>query len=100
WGSWGVNTNDAFVAIDAQIEKRAREYADDRKNWCVTDTRSAGYVEFGFRPGDEMFNNNFDFNHSGYYVCRIFTWKGQWELNFGMRQPQIHIPNVGWRALG
>ncbi|PRA86945.1 hypothetical protein CQ054_07035 [Ochrobactrum sp. MYb29] len=69
-------------------------------NWRVSDARSAGYVEFGFRPGDEIFNNNFDFNHSGYYVCRIFTWSRQWELNFGMRQPQIHIPNIGWRALG
>ncbi len=98
WNNWGAG--DSFTAIGARIEQRARDYADDRRNQCVTDTRSAGYVEHGFRAGDEIYNNAFDFNHSGYYLCRIYTNRNQWELYFGMRQPQIHIPNIGWRALG
>nr|DAM62822.1 MAG TPA: tail fiber protein [Caudoviricetes sp.] len=92
WGRWGV-TNWAFDAINNRIEKRGAEYADDRKNGCVTDTRFAGWVEH------TMAKNEGWHAPSGYVFTYSYRNSGD-QYNFGARQPQVFIPYVGWRALG
>jgi len=94
WGSWGGNT-DAFVAIDAQIEKRGREYADDRKNGCVTDTRFAGWYDSGIQKNNQTLSMP-----SGYVMTGLYLSDGSKNFAVYGRQPQVYIPYVGWRALG
>ncbi|GAA5665145.1 hypothetical protein Brsp07_03648 [Brucella sp. NBRC 14130] len=65
----------------------------DQDNWRVTDTRFAGYVEHAMERDTGWHAP------SGY----VFTYayrKGGDQYYFGARQPQIYIPNAGWRALG
>lgn len=65
----------------------------DQDNWRVTDTRFAGYVEHAMERDTGWHAP------SGY----VFTYayrKGGDQYFFGARQPQIYIPNAGWRALG
>ncbi len=65
----------------------------DQDNWRVTDTRFAGYVEHAMERDTGWHAP------SGY----VFTYayrKGADQYFFGARQPQIYIPNAGWRALG
>lgn len=92
WGSWGFS-NLAFQAVENRIEKRGAEYADDRKNGCVTDTRFAGWVEH------TMAKNEGWHAPSGYVFTYSYRNSGD-QYNFGARQPQVFIPYVGWRALG
>ncbi|MFS2324039.1 hypothetical protein U2P60_01125 [Brucella sp. H1_1004] len=94
FGNW-----DAGEGIFNRIEQRAREYADDRKNGCLTDTRVAGWVEW-----DNAAAGRNVWNHapSGYFVTstKQDTSSTVQARYFAARQPQIYIPAVGWRALG
>lgn len=90
-GGWNIQ------AILNQIESRAASFADDRKNWCVTDTRSAGWLEWNVNT-----TNTNDWQHSsGYYFCAARRGPNEGYIRFiAARQPQIFIPAIGWRALG
>ncbi|UVV66767.1 MULTISPECIES: hypothetical protein [Brucella] len=65
----------------------------DQDNWRVTDTRFAGWVEH------QMQKNEAWHAPSGYVFTYASRNSGD-QYNFGARQPQIYIPNAGWRALG
>lgn len=84
------------ATISNQIESRAAAYADDRRNQCVTDCRFAGYIEYQSTERGA----GAPWQQSSGYVCtgtrRIDTDR----YLFAMRQPQVFIPNVGWRAFG
>ncbi|MEN5279461.1 hypothetical protein ABE527_21440 [Brucella sp. TWI432] len=77
----------------------------DQLNWRLADARSAGWVEW------DLNNNNVSngvwLDSSGYYLTAFMKQKittGGYTFpvmtRFAARQPQIYIPNVGWRALG
>ncbi|QPA29263.1 hypothetical protein IR196_13730 [Brucella anthropi] len=70
-------------------------------NWRLTDTRFSGFVQASIPiPTTGGIPNNV-MEANGY--VHTSTWGGgnqDRNLYFGMRQPQIFIPNVGWRALG
>lgn len=94
WTPWGSVY--AFDAINAQIEKRAREYADDRAGSRVSDARFAGWVQVDVKTGS---SGGGDFNFDGYVVTRLLK-SGNEMITVGGRQPQIFIPAVGWRWIG
>lgn len=68
----------------------------DQLNWRVTDARSAGWVEWSVQAnGINVWHQS-----GGYYIT---SWMkneaaGKYPTHLAARQPQIHIPNVGWRA--
>ncbi|MCH4542711.1 hypothetical protein [Ochrobactrum sp. A-1] len=70
-------------------------------NWRVTDTRFSGFIQASIPiPVSGGIPNNV-MEANGY--VHTSTWGAAGSdrnLYFGMRQPQIFIPNVGWRALG
>jgi len=85
WEEWGSEW--AKQAISAKIENRINAR-------CVTDTRFAGYANGA---------------PSGYVIVYIFAQSGQVNgasghavksVDYNSRQPQIYIPDIGWRALG
>ncbi|WP_157796401.1 hypothetical protein [Brucella intermedia] len=65
----------------------------DQLNWRVSDTRFAGYIEHPSTTKGVWQQS------SGYVVTGIYRVDND-RYAFGTRQPQIYIPNVGWRALG
>lgn len=69
----------------------------DQLNWRLTDSRFAGYT-----AGALDVRSNVDVGISvgvnGYVITGVS--KSANHMTFQLRQPQIHIPNVGWRALG
>lgn len=68
----------------------------DQLNWRVTDTRFAGYIEYSVVGVAGTW-----YQFSGGYVCTGYRFNGSSALSgLATRQPQVHIPNVGWRALG
>lgn len=81
------------ATISAQIENRAAAYANDRKNACVTDCRFAGWVEHTMQKNEGWSAP------SGYVFTYAYRNSGD-QYNFGARQPQVYIANVGWRAFG
>ena len=67
----------------------------DQDNWRVTDARFAGYAEYGLQGT----GNQWVQFPSG-YVCTGYRFSSSGVTGLIVRQPQIHIPNAGWRALG
>lgn len=66
-------------------------------NWRVTDTRFAGYLQNGmFTTGTRTSGLG---GSSGYVMTDIIKNAVE-SCDRVYRQPQIYIPNVGWRALG
>jgi len=69
----------------------------DQLNWRVTDTRFSGYLQ------NDMYTTGTRTTglggSSGYVMCDI-TKNAVESCTRVYRQPQIYIPNVGWRALG
>ena len=86
-------------SLHHHIENRAWQQAHDQaiaaQNWCVTDSRVAGWVQL-----DALFNN-WAHMPSGYVMCDLYQPSGGGaQLHFGGRQPQLYIANIGWFALG
>lgn len=76
------------------------DYIQNQLNWRVTDTRFNGYIEHNFIvPETGNFPNEVP-GANGYTVTGIWMWAPGRNIGVSFRQPQIHIPNVGWRALG
>lgn len=94
WKNWGNEW--AFYAIEKRIEDRAAAIADERKKWCVTDTRFAGYGEAGFNPTSGVIPNNVP---SGYVMCGFWKTNSYWVV-INYRQPQVYYPGRGWVPLG
>jgi len=98
WQDWH-SSGWATTAIDARIEHRAQHWADDRKNWCVIDTRVSGWAQV---DNDHLPSGYFA--TYGNYIS--FTSRGNSgggsgpKVSLGGRQLQIYIPNIGWRAAG
>lgn len=67
----------------------------DQLNWRVTDTRFAGWYDSGVRNNNQTLSMP-----SGYVMTALYLSDGSKNFAVYGRQPQIHIPNVGWRALG
>lgn len=69
----------------------------DQLNWRVTDARFSGYIQ------NDMYTTGTRTTGlggaSGYVMCDI-TKNAVESCTRVYRQPQIYIPNVGWRALG
>ncbi|MEN5300262.1 hypothetical protein ABE530_18260 [Brucella sp. TWI559] len=66
-------------------------------NWRVSDTRFAGYLQNGmFTTGTRTSGLG---GSSGYVMTDIIKNAVE-SCDRVYRQPQIYIPNVGWRALG
>ncbi len=68
-------------------------------NWRLTDTRFDGYIENNLTIPE---TGNFTvriMGASGYVVASIWTFAPR-NIGVALRQPQIFIPNVGWRAQG
>ena len=69
----------------------------DQLNWRVTDARFSGYLQ------NDMYTTGTRTTgiggSSGYVMCDI-TKNAVESCTRVYRQPQIYIPNVGWRALG
>ncbi|HWT63976.1 MAG TPA: hypothetical protein VN150_15480 [Ochrobactrum sp.] len=68
-------------------------------NWRLTDTRFDGYIENNLTIPE---TGNFAvriMGASGYVVASIWTFAPR-NIGVALRQPQIYIPNVGWRAQG
>ncbi len=77
--------------LNTRIEQRAGDYANDRRNYCVTDSRMAGYTEM------LMANGNI-FENSAYLITRAYRYDRDQYL-FGGRQPQLYIQaRGGWFA--
>ncbi len=74
------------------------EYIQNQLNWRVTDTRFAGYFEQAFNVNASSWELVVP-GAPGYVVSGLWTWAPK-NLSVSFRQPQIFIPNVGWRALG
>ncbi|KAB2801630.1 hypothetical protein F9L06_08100 [Brucella anthropi] len=74
------------------------EYIQNQLNWRVTDTRFAGYFEQAFNVNASSWELVVP-GAPGYVVVGLWTWAPK-NLSVSFRQPQIFIPNVGWRALG
>ncbi|MCH4540206.1 hypothetical protein [Ochrobactrum sp. A-1] len=74
------------------------EYIQNQLNWRVTDTRFAGYFEQAFNVAAASWELVVP-GAPGYVVAGLWTWAPK-NLSVSFRQPQIFIPNVGWRALG
>lgn len=74
------------------------EYIQNQLNWRVTDTRFAGYFEQAFNVAAASWGLVVP-GAPGYVVAGLWTWAPK-NLSVSFRQPQIFIPNVGWRALG
>lgn len=78
--------------LNTRIEQRAAAYADDRRNWCVTDSRMAGYTQVQPAPsGGGNWENNA-------YVVTLINRVQSDSYLFGARQPQLYIANRGWYA--
>lgn len=67
----------------------------DQLNWRVTDTRFAGWYDSGVQKNNQTLSMP-----SGYVMTALHLSDGSKNFAVYGRQPQIHIPNVGWRALG
>lgn len=94
WKGWGNEW--AFYAIEKLIEDRAAAIADERKKWCVTDTRFASYGEAGFNPTSGVIPNNVP---SGYVMCGFWKTNSYWVV-INYRQPQVYYLGRGWVPLG
>lgn len=70
----------------------------DQLNWRVTDHRFAGYIaqEVLLDGGGTSGGGG----SSGYVVTHVTKRGGVAVADVGLRQPQLYIPNAGWRALG
>ncbi|GAA5542419.1 hypothetical protein [Brucella sp. NBRC 113783] len=70
----------------------------DQLNWRVTDHRFAGYItqEVLLDGGGTSGGGG----SSGYVVTHVTKRAGVAVADVGLRQPQMYIPNAGWRALG
>ena len=70
----------------------------DQLNWRVTDHRFAGYIaqECLLDGGGTSGGGG----SSGYVVTHVTKRSGVAVADVGLRQPQMFIPNYGWRALG
>lgn len=78
--------------LNTRIEQRAAAFADDRRNWCVTDSRMAGYTQVQPPPsGAGNWENNA-------YVITLINRVQSDSYLFGARQPQLYIANRGWYA--
>src|SRR5690606_16512910 len=66
-------------------------------NWRVTDTRFSGYTAGALDVRSNV-DVGLSVGASGYVLTGVS--KSANHMSFQFRQPQIHIPNVGWRALG
>ena len=76
--------------LNSRIEQRASDFANDRRNSCVTDSRMAGYVEI-------LMSNGSVINDNGYVLTMANRANGD-QYRFGSRQPQLYIANRGWFA--
>ncbi len=76
--------------LNTRIEQRAGAYADDRKNWSVTASQMAGYVEV-------LMSNGSVINNGAYVLTMAQRVSGD-QYRFGSRQPQLFIQNRGWFA--
>jgi hypothetical protein len=85
WSPWGAN--DAISAINLRIEARAAAYANN----CVTQMRSAGYIEVNHTTGTQGQR----LTTSGYYCVMSMRVAGDQYL-FGYRQIQHFVPSAGW----
>lgn len=100
--TWPISINgnansvggDTIGTINARIDTRAANFADDRKNQCVTDSRMAGEISAFIYIAGGQFN---DLHNSGYVLTRVWHDAAN-SLNFSSRQPQLLIPNRGWYA--
>lgn len=79
------------------VQIASRNWAQDQLNWRVTDGRSAGFISQELRTTGTSTTSAM--GSSGYYATQ-FSKRNVELIDVGFRQPQIHIPNVGWRALG
>jgi len=92
WQPWGHIG--AKQAIDARIEQRSILIANDRKAWCVTDTRVAGYVE--------VTNGHLPSGYFGTALLKQYSGgggdNGGTTEKLGGRQFQVFVQNGGgWR---
>ncbi len=86
-GLWTQQLGD----LNTRIEQRAADYANDRRNYCVTDSRMAGYTEM-------LMSNGNIFENSAYLITRAYRYDRDQYL-FGARQPQLYIQaRGGWFA--
>lgn len=101
WSSDGNISGSCWQDNDLRkhIEYRAAYHATDQVKSAVTNTRFAGYGEFGFNPaeGDKStFDNPVP---SGFVLTGLWKYNAAWEI-ISFRQPQVYIENRGWFALG
>lgn len=77
------------------IENRCSAFADDRRNWCVTDSRIVNWVQLDAQM------NNWVALPSGYVMVGVYQPSGAGgQLHFGGKQPQLYLANRGWFPLG
>ena len=87
----GVVWTQQLGDLNSRIEQRAADYANDRRNYCVTDSRMAGYTEM-------LMSNGNIFENSAYVITRAYRYDRDQYL-FGARQPQLFIQaRGGWFA--
>lgn len=85
--------------LHGHIEARCAAHAEARKIWCVTDTRFAGYLEVSLVTWEHE-TTGANINAGGYVLTYVAKNGQRYGMTFAARQPQIHIPAIGWRALG
>lgn len=76
------------------IENRCAAFADDRRNWSVTDSRVSGWA---------VCATDYTWNHlpSGYFATAANRMQyNEAVVQLGGRQPQLFVPARGWFPLG
>ena len=75
------------------IESRCSAFAGDSRNWCVTDSRVAGWAEI-------QVGQSWSHLPSGFFATSLALNTYGTTNYFGGHQPQLYIANRGWFALG
>ncbi|MFC0246397.1 hypothetical protein ACFOLL_04340 [Falsochrobactrum ovis] len=112
-GGWGGNFNNFYFYNTTSLAvgwANGATYADhlgpggwtlatvqNQLNWRLTDTRFSGYTAGALDVRSNV-DVGISVGVSGYVITGVS--KSANHMTFQLRQPQIHIPNVGWRALG
>lgn len=96
WNPANFNVNYANSAGNANtVGGWSQGTITDQDNWRVTDARYAGYIE-----QNQSGQANVWYQFSSGYVCTGYRFNQTSLTGLITRQPQIYIPNVGWRAFG
>ncbi len=96
----GISGNAATATNANAVGGWSQATIADQLNWRVTDTRFAGYVtNFMTIPATGNFDTRV-METNGYVITALWTSIGSRDINVGMRQQQVFIPNIGWKAFG